>query len=115
MFLSIQVVGPRPLPWRGKALKLPVPMGSGGGGGGTRTVPAVLLVWPPLGQGRLLAWRLSHVFVRATFGPPPPPPTFILAFAMANNPQINLAMAAPKILFLSMTSTNTLNLVMHGS
>jgi len=64
---------------------------------------------------RLLAWRLSHLLHRATFGPPAPPPTLMLALAMAARRQIELTMSANQTLFFSMTSNNTLNLVMHGS
>lgn len=118
MLSRIYLVRSRPVPWRGRCIQQPVPFGSGGGGGGgggTRTIPAIVVVWPRPGRNRLLAWRLSHVLIRATFGPPPPPPTFVLAFVMASARQIELAMAYRKTLYLSMTSTNTLNLVMHGS
>jgi len=116
MLARIQVIRSRSLSWPGKAIQLRLPFGSvGGGGGGTRTVPGIVVVLPRLGQGRFLIWRLSHLFVRATFGPPPPPPNTILALAMAADAQINLAMADPNTLFLSMCSQNTLNLVMHGS
>ena len=117
MLPRIQVIRPKVPLWRGTVKKLPVPPGSGGGGGGgsTRALPAILMVCPRSGLGRLLAWRLSHVLYRATFGPPAPPPTLILALAMAAQRQVELAMSSTKTLFFSMLSNNTLNLVMHGS
>jgi hypothetical protein len=114
MQFRILIIRPKPLPWGGKVVKLPVPMG-GGGGGSTRTVPAILVISPRPGLGRLSTWRLSHVLIRTTFGPPPSPPTFILALAMAARRQIDLDMNATQTLFFTMTSNNTLNLVMHGS
>jgi hypothetical protein len=113
MLPRIQVIRSRPQPWRGRALKLSAPASAGGGA--TRVVPALLVVLPRPGPGRLMAWRLAHVLVRATFGPPPPPPTALLALAMAANTRLNLAMAYPNTLFLAMTANNTLPLVMHGS
>ena len=109
MLARIQVIRSRPQPWRGRTIKLRAPAGA------TRVVPALVVVLPRPGPGRLLAWRLAHVLGRATFGPPPPPPTALLALAMAANPQLNLAMAYRNTLFFSMTANNILPLVMHGS
>ena len=111
MLARIQVVRGRGPLRRGRSIKVARPAG----GSATRAVRVVLVVWPKPGPGRLLAWRLSHVLVRATLGPPPPPPTWILALVMAANRQMELAMASRNTLFLSMTSTNILNLVIHGS
>src|SRR5262249_7053740 len=106
MLARIHVVRGKGPPWRGRSIKVARPAG----GGATRAARGVLVVWHKPGPGRLLAWRLSHMLVRATFGPPPPPPTFILALTMAPNRQLELAMTSRNTLFLSMTSTNTLNL-----
>src|SRR5262245_23920009 len=110
MLARIQVVRFRAALWRGRSIKLPVPCGSA-----ARAARIVLVVWSNPGPGRLVAWRASLMLLRATFGPPPPHPTFILALVTAANRQMELAMAWRNTLFLSMTSTNTLNLVMHGS
>ena len=117
MLPRIQVIRPKAPLGRGTVIKLSAPPGSGGGGGGgsTRALPAILMVCPRSGSSRLLAWRLSHVLIRATLGPPAPPPTLILALAMAAQRQVELAMSSTKTLFFSMLSNNTLNLVMHGS
>lgn len=109
MLARIQVVRPRPLPWRGKTIKLRLPPGA------TRPVPSIRVLLPRPGPGRLPAWRWTRQLGKATFGLPPPPPTLILALTMAAKRQIDLTMANGKTLFLSMISTNTLNLVMHGS
>src|SRR5262245_42001325 len=104
MLPCIQVIRAKAPPWRGRVIKLAAPPGSGGGGGGggsTRAASAILMICPRSGLSRLLAWRLSHMLYRATFGPPAPPPTLILALAMAARRQIELAMSSTKTLYFT--------------